>query len=125
MTLRGRIRVVWFFTIVFASMICFAIARSFGYDPMRVAFFLLVPLMLLLLGLQAYLLTKVKNRLHRLGGKADLATMRRDLAELGDFFRGQPGLREVLRISEASLLISDGKYQEAKSMLDAVDQNVL
>ena len=125
MTLRARIRVIWIAITVVVTFGSFFGARAMGWDPVKLALILLIPLLLALVAVQVTQVRGAQQRLGRAFAAEDLPAMRHELLQLIDYFRDQPRMREVLRMAEASALVAEEKYPEARAVLESIDQAIL
>ena len=125
MTLRARIRTIWVAITVAVTFGSYFGARAMGWDPVKVALVLLVPLLLVLVAVQLTQVRGTQRRLQRAFTAEDLPAVRHELSQLIDYFRDQPRMRELLRMGEASAYVADEKYAEARAILESLDQGVL
>jgi tetratricopeptide (TPR) repeat protein len=123
--LRGRIRSFWIAITAVATFGSFIGARALGWDPVKLALLLLLPLLVALLAVQVSLVRRAQHRLAQAFAREDLAAIRRELLDLIDYFRSQPRMRELLRMAEASAFVAEEKYAEARAVLESIDQSIL
>src|SRR5215813_7647065 len=125
MTLRTRIRLIWIAITVVVTFGSFFGARALGWDPVKLALILLIPLLLALVAVQVTLVRGAQQRLARAFATEDLPAMRHELLQLIDYFRDQPRMRELLRMAEASAFVAEEKHAEARAVLESIDQSIL
>jgi tetratricopeptide (TPR) repeat protein len=123
--LRARIRVIWIAITVVMTFGSFFGARAMGWDPVKLALILLLPLLLALLAVQVTQVRGAQRRLTQAFATENFSAMRHELLQLIDYFRDQPRMREVLRMAEASALVAEEKYAEARAVLESIDQAIL
>ncbi|HJZ87469.1 MAG TPA: tetratricopeptide repeat protein [Polyangia bacterium] len=125
MSLRARIRVIWIAITGAMTFGSYAVARAAGWDPVKVALILAIPLLLGLVAVQIVLVRRARQRMERAFLSEDIPGLRREVASLIDFFRDQPRVREALRLSEAVILALEEKFAEARAILESLDQSAL
>jgi tetratricopeptide (TPR) repeat protein len=124
-TLRAKIRGLWIAITIAVTFVSYFGSRAIGFDPFKAALILIVPLLLSLVGVQLYLVRDAHRKLQRAFATEDLPAIRRELAQLIDYFRDQPRMRELLRMGEASAYVADEKYAEARAIFESIDQGIL
>ena len=108
MSLRRRIRALWLGVTLGVTFASFIAARARAWDPIKIALTLLLPLVLVLVAVQVAMLRGAQRRMAQALAREDLPALRKEVAELIEFFRAQPRVREMLRTAQGQILILDG-----------------
>ena len=125
MKLRPKIRLVWIAITVAVTFVSYFGSRAIGFDPVKAALILIVPLLLSLVAVQLKLVRDAHRKLQRAFAAEDLPAVRHELSQLIDYFRDQPRMRELLRMAEASAYVAEEKFPEARAILESIDQSIL
>jgi predicted Zn-dependent protease len=125
MTLRARVRLIWIVITVAVTCASWYGSQIAHRDPVKTAFLVLLPLLAVLVAVQVVLVRRAQRQLERAFAADDLPALRSHLGELSDYFRGQPRIRERLRLGSAQVAMAEERYAEARAILESLDQNVL